>query len=246
MKYNVVNQTDLNFRDRQQFTIERYLLSSFVKSIQNYIIVFITALCIFKKARLTCFVLTITGQSSHVYVKGNFKIIFGKMRFDYFRLYFLVQLPSYYEKTDFRWKIWVHHPYPPPPPKKKCSQFFLLGVPFLPPDLCYTEGETLDELLCSLEELNKKEVQMTKNNIYIKAKTLNSGGIYGILVDIFFVKSRPIFQKPLVNTMHKLREQLQTKLLSQTWTTYSGSHQVFEGKNLYTVTLGNQRNYNIL
>ena len=87
---------------------------------------------------------------------------------------------------------------------------------------------------------------MTKNNIYIKAKTLNSGGIYGILVDIFFVKWRPIFQKPLVNTMNKLREQLQTKLLSQTWTTYSGSHQVFEGKNLYTVTLENSRNYNIL
>ena len=123
---------------------------------------------------------------------------------------------------------------------------FLLGVPFLPRDLCYTEGETLDELLCSLEELNKKEVQMTKNNIYIKAKTLNSGGIYGILVDIFFVKWRPIFQKRLVNTMNKLREQLQTKLLSQTWTTYSGSHQVFEGKNLYTVTLENSRNYNIL
>ena len=123
---------------------------------------------------------------------------------------------------------------------------FLLGVPYLPPDLCYTEGETLDELLCSLEELNKREVQMTKNNIYIKAKTLNSGGIYGILVDIFFVKSRPIFQKPLVNTMNKLREQLQTKLVSQTWTTYSGSHQVFEGKNLYTVTLENSRNYNIL
>ena len=61
----------------------------------------------------------------------------------------------------------------PPPPKKK----FLLGVPYLPPDLCYTEGETLDELLCSLEEANKREVQMTKNNIYIKAKTLNSGGI---------------------------------------------------------------------
>ena len=123
---------------------------------------------------------------------------------------------------------------------------FLLGVPYLPPDLCCTEGETLDELLCSLEELNKREVQMTKNNIYIKAKTLNSGGIYGILVDIFFVKWRPIFQKPLVNTMNKLREQLQTKLLSQTWTTYSGSHQVFEGKNLYTVTLENSRNYNIL
>ena len=109
-------------------------------------------------------------------------------------------------------------------PPKKMFSVFLLGVPYLPPDLCYTEGETLDELLCSLEELNKREVQMTKNNIYIKAKTLNSGGIYGILVDIFFVKSRPIFQKPLVNTMRKLREQLQTKLLSQTWTTYSGGH----------------------
>lgn len=114
---------------------------------------------------------------------------------------------------------------PPPPPKKIMFSVFLLGVPYLPPDLCYTEGETLDaELLCSLEELNKREVQMTKNNIYIKAKTLNSGGMYGILVDIFFVKSRPIFQKPLVNTIHEMREQLQTKLLSQTWTTYSGSH----------------------
>ena len=119
----------------------------------------------------------------------------------------------------------MHYPYPPPPPKKIMFSVFLLGVPYLPPDLCYTEGETLDaELLCSLEELNKREVQMTKNNIYIKAKTLNSGGMYGIPVDIFFVKSRPIFKKPLVNTMHKLREQLQTKLLSQTWTTYSGSH----------------------
>ena len=64
-----------------------------------------------------------------------------------------------------------------PPPQKKMFSVFLLGVPYLPPDLCYTEGETLDELLCSLEELNKREVQMTKNNIYIKAKTLNSGGI---------------------------------------------------------------------
>ena len=56
----------------------------------------------------------------------------------------------------------------PPPPPKKMFSVFLLGVPYLPPDLCYTEGETLDELLCSLEELNKREVQMTKNNIYIK------------------------------------------------------------------------------
>ena len=60
---------------------------------------------------------------------------------------------------------------------KKTFSVFLLGVPYLPPDLCYTEGETLDELLCSLEEVNIREVQMTKNNIYIKAKTLNSGGI---------------------------------------------------------------------
>ena len=35
------------------------------------------------------------------------------------------------------------------------------------------------------------------------------------LVNIFFVKLKPIFQKPLVNTMHRLREHLQTQLLRQ-------------------------------
>ena len=44
------------------------------------------------------------------------------------------------------------------------------------------------------------------------------------LVDIFFVKSKPIFQKPLLNTMNKLKEQLQTNPLRQTWTTYLGKH----------------------
>ena len=41
---------------------------------------------------------------------------------------------------------------------KKMFSVFLLGVPYLPPDLCYTEGKTLDELLCSLEEVNIREV----------------------------------------------------------------------------------------
>ena len=46
----------MTFRCRKEFTIERDLLCSFVKSMQNYIIVLKTALCIFNQARLTYFV----------------------------------------------------------------------------------------------------------------------------------------------------------------------------------------------
>ena len=54
---------------------------------------------------------------------------------------------------------------------------------------------------------------------------MNANGIYGILVDIFFVKSKPIFQKPPGKHYAQTEGPLTNKTIQrQTWTVYSGRH----------------------
>ena len=52
---------------------------------------------------------------------------------------------------------------------------------------------------------------------------MNANGIYGILVDTFFVKSKPIFQKPPGKHHAQTEGTLTNKTIQrQTWTAYSG------------------------